>query len=143
MKRARAKLVRLQRLERLRAIAKHDAAQRAASAEDVFARIVALDSQTHALARRYETREECRDGDSLRQLGQFVSALRGLGVETARQIETARSDADARQVELAQAERRRSVVDERAQDLRRSLSRPAVAEPGAARRPTGTLLDLP
>ncbi len=137
----RRKLARLQRLERIRSIAKHDAAQRSAQAEDVFARIVALDQQTHALARRYETRAECRDADSLRQLGGFVSALRSMGHETARQIETARSDADARQLELAQAERRRAAVDDRARDARRALEKAPANAPAGAKRSIGTLLD--
>lgn len=141
MKQARRKLARLQRLERIRAIAKHDAAERAARAEDVFARIVALDAQTHALARRYETRGQCRDGASLRQLGGFVSALRSLGDETARQIATARSDADARQRALAQAERRRSAVEERAIDTRRNLNKRPSSSAIAGRKRTGTLLD--
>lgn len=137
----RRKLARLHRLARIRSIARHDAAARAAQAEDVFARIVALDGQTNALARRYETREQCRDADSLRQLDTFVSALRTMGVETARQIETARSDADNRQAELARAERRRTVVAERARDMRQMLERRSVAVPSGSSRRFGTLLD--
>jgi hypothetical protein len=83
----------------------------------------------------------CHDGGSLRQLGGFVAALRRLGDETGRQIEAARSDADARQVELAHAERRRSAVDERAQQAQRRLDRPPANLPTAGRRPTGTVLD--
>jgi hypothetical protein len=141
VKQARKKLARLHRLERIRAIAKHDAAERAAKAEDVFARIVALDAQTHALARRYETRGDCRDGASLRQLGGFVSALRSLGDETARQIDTARCDADARQRELAQAERRRSAVEDRALHARRMLEKRPANLPVVGRQRTGTVLD--
>jgi hypothetical protein len=141
MKQHQRKLARLQRLARIRAVARQEAATRAAQAEDVFARIVALDEQTHALARRYETRGECRDADSLRQLGSFVSALRTLAGETSRQIETARSDADARQADLAQAERRRSVIEDRAQDLRRTLERRQANAVTPAARTFGTLLD--
>jgi hypothetical protein len=141
MKEGRRKLARLQRLARVRAVARHDAAARAAQAEDVFARIVALDGQTNALARRYETRGQCRDAGSLRQLDSFVSALRAMGTETSRQIETARSDADARQTELAHAERRRTVVEDRAQILRAALERrPAAVSPAVTRR-FGTDLD--
>lgn len=141
MKQHQRKLARLQRLARIRAVARQEAATRAAQAEDVFARIVALDEQTHALARRYETRSECRDAESLRQLGSFVSALRTLAGETSRQIETARSDADARQADLAQAERRRSVIEDRAQDLRRTLEKRQANAVTPAARTFGTLLD--
>ena len=141
MKQHQRKLARLQRLARIRAVARQEAATRAAQTEDVFARIVTLDEQTHALARRYETRGECRDADSLRQLGSFVSALRILAGETSRQIETARSDADARQADLAQAERRRAVIEDRAQDLRRMLERRQANATPTAARPSGTLLD--
>lgn len=137
---ARRKLARLQRLARVREVARREAASRAAEAEDVFARIVALDGQTHALARRYEVRGECRDADSLRQLDSFVSGLRAISAETARQIETARSDADARQADLASADRRKSVVEDRARDVRRSLERRATTTFSAARR-SGTVLD--
>ena len=141
MKAQQRKLARLLRLERVRALAKRDAAERAARAEDVFARIVALDRQTHALARRYETRTQCRDASSLRELGGFVSALRAMGEDTARQIETARSDADARQRDLAQAERRRTAVEDRAREVRRQVERIPAAPFGCARRPSGTVLD--
>ncbi|MCB2049257.1 MAG: hypothetical protein KDE32_13685 [Novosphingobium sp.] len=141
MKAQQRKLARLQRLARIRDVARHEAATRAAEAEDVFARIVALDGQTNALARRYEVRGECHDAQSLRQLDAFVSGLRALGTETARQIETARHDADARQVDLAEAERRRTVVEDRAQALRRTLERQvSFSVPDSARK-FGTLLD--
>jgi hypothetical protein len=141
VKQERRKLARLQRLARIRAVARHEAAGRAAQAEDAFARIVALDGQTNALARRYETREQCRDAQSLRQLDSFVAGLRAISADTARQMETARSDADARQAELAWAERHRTVVEDRARDVRVALERRAFApEPTGARR-FGTLLD--
>ena len=65
MKAQQRKLARLQRLARIRDVARHEAATRAAEAEDVFARIVALDGQTNALARRYEVKTNAAqiDGD--------------------------------------------------------------------------------
>lgn len=141
MKAEKRKLARLQRLARIRAVARHEAASRAAQAEDVFARIVALDGQTNALARRYESRGQCRDAGSLRQLDSFVAGLRSLGAETSRQIETARSDADARQAELAWAERRRTVVEDRARDVRAALERRSAAPASGSARRFGTLLD--
>jgi hypothetical protein len=141
MKPEHRKLARLQRLARIRAIARHEAAGRAAQAEDVFARIVALDSQTNALARRYETRGHCRDAASLRQLDRFVAGLRTISADTARQMETARSDADARQAELAWAERRKTVVEDRARDVRTALERRSAAPAPAGSRRFGTLLD--
>jgi hypothetical protein len=141
MKPEQRKLARLQRLARIRAIARHEAAGRAAQAEDVFARIVALDSQTNALARRYETRGQCRDAASLRQLDAFVAGLRTISADTARQMETARSDADARQVELAWAERRKTVIEDRARDVRTALQRRSVTPASGSARRFGTLLD--
>ncbi len=141
MKPDQRKLARLQRLARIRAVARHEAAGRAAQAEDVFSRIVALDGQTNALARRYEMRGQCRDAGSLRQLDSFVSALRSISADTARQIETARSDADARQAELARAERRRTVVEDRARDLRAAMERRAAEAPSGTVRRFGTFLD--
>lgn len=141
MNKSRRKLARLQRLARVREVVRQEAATRAAEAEDLFARIVALDGQTNTLARRYEMRGDCRDAHSLRQLDAFVCGLRALSAETARQIDTARSDADARLADLAQAERRKSVVEDRARDVRRLLERrSAVAPTGIARR-SGTVLD--
>ena len=137
----RRKLARLQRLARIREVARHQAATRAAEAEDVFARVVALDGQTNALARRYEARSHCRDAQSLRQLDAFVSGLRAMSAETARQIETARSDADARQADLASAERRKSVVEDRVPDVRRMLERRPGRAAAVGTRRSGTVLD--
>ena len=141
MKPEQRKLARLQRLARIRAIARHEAAGRAAQAEDVFARIVALDGQTNALARRYETRGQCRDAASLRQLDSFVAGLRTISADTARQMETARSDADARQAELAWAERRKTMVEDRARDVRAALERRSSAPVSGSARRFGTELD--
>lgn len=141
MKPDKRKLARLQRLARVRAVARHDAAVRAAEAEDVFARIVALDGQTNALARRYERRGQCTDAGSLRQLDAFVAGLRSISADTARQMETARNDADARQADLATAERRKTVVEDRARDVRMALERRSAIAPSAASRRFGTDLD--
>ncbi|MCB2064163.1 MAG: hypothetical protein KDE25_12080 [Novosphingobium sp.] len=137
----RRKLARLQRLARIREVARHQAATRAAEAEDVFARVVALDGQTNALARRYEARGQCRDAHSLRQLDAFVSGLRAMSSETARQIESARSDADARQADLASAERRKTVVEDRARDVHRMLERRPGRTASVGARRSGTVLD--
>jgi hypothetical protein len=108
------RLVRLQRLEKVRAIAKQTAATAAAEAEGTLAQLQALAIRTGDLAAGYAGRNDARDGMSLQQLGRFADGLQGITRSTLADADRAKSIADTRQQELAAAERRRSAVAERA-----------------------------
>jgi hypothetical protein len=108
------RLMRLHRLERVRAIAKQAAATAAAEAEGTLAQLQALAARTGSLADDYAGRNDARDGMSLRQLGSFAGGLRGISQSTQADALRAKSIADSRQQELAAAERRRAAVEERA-----------------------------
>jgi hypothetical protein len=122
MKAERDKLKRLQRLEKIRAIAKQTAAGEAARAETTFAQLSLLASRTGALAAEYAARTDATTGAELRQLGKFTAGLQGICATTQADAKRAQAIADRRQQELAAAEKRRSAVEERASDQARQLA---------------------
>lgn len=108
------RLARLQRLEKVRAIAKQTAATAAAEAEGTLAQLQALAVRTGDMAADYAGRNDAKDGMSLQQLGRFADGLQGISRSTLADADRAKSIADNRQQELAAAERRRSAVAKRA-----------------------------
>lgn len=136
-----ARLKRLQRLEKVRAIAKQTAALEAARAEGTLAQLEALAQRTRRMADDYRGRTASRDGLELRQLGSFVAGLDGISLATAGDAATARRVADARQQELAQAERRRAAVDERAKQEERAIAQRQAPQALGAKRQVGTALE--
>ena len=105
MKAERSRLVRLQRLERVRAIARQTAASEAAQAEGALAQLEALAERTRRLAADYAGRNELLDGAALRQLLGFAGSLQGISASTASDAVQARQLADAKLATLAEAER--------------------------------------
>lgn len=108
------RLVRLHRLERVRAIAKQTAATAAAEAEGTLSQLEALAARTGGMANDYAARSDATDGASLHQIGRFAAGLQGITDSTLADAARARTIADSRQTELAAAERRRAAVEERA-----------------------------
>lgn len=122
MKAERAKLQRLQRLEKVRAIAKQTAITEAARAETTYAQLSALAARTGDLAADYAARTDAADGAALAGLRRFASGLQGIRATTQADAARAQAIADRRQIELASAERRRAAVEERAQDQARQIA---------------------
>lgn len=114
MKEERQRLTRLRRLEKIRAIAKQTAAAEAAQAESTLTQLRALSDRTRRLASEYASRREVGDGAALHQLGKFVGGLQALSRTTDGDALRAQSIADAKQRLLAEAERRRAAIEERA-----------------------------
>lgn len=141
MKAERARLLRLQRLEKVRALAKQAAAQEAAAAEGTLAQLEALAERTRRLAADYATRAEARDGAALQQLGRFAGGLQTIYTRTASDAEQARRIADGKMAELAVAERRRSIVEEHAVKKARSIANRGEAPALGARKGFGTGLE--
>ena len=141
----RRKLARLRRLERLRDIAKQSAAAEVARAEAILNQQELLAERTRALAEGYANLAGARDGAELRLLGHFSGVLRTIQVSTEADVVCSRNSADRKQGELAQAERRRAVVADRAELAVLALARLRAARghaaTGAARKPLGTDLD--
>ena len=96
MKAERARLVRLQRLERVRAIAKQTAASEAAQAQGTLAQLEALADRTYRMAEVYAARGEVTDGASLRHLGSFTDGLRGIAQNATIDAARARNIADSK-----------------------------------------------
>lgn len=132
---------RLQRLERVRAIAKQTAATAAAEAEGTLAQLQALAARTGSLAADYAGRNDAKDGMSLQQIGRFAGGLQGITQSTLADAGRARSIADARQQELAAAERRRAAVEERAIQEARDIAARRQAPVLSSRKAIGTDLE--
>lgn len=113
MKAERDKLKRLQRLERVRAIAKQTLASEAARAEGTFTRLSQLAERTGRLAQDYAARTDIADGAALREMNRFAAGLQGIRTATQADASRAQAIADQRQQELAMAERRRAAVEDR------------------------------
>lgn len=113
MKAERDKLKRLQRLERVRAIAKQTLATEAARAEGTYAQLNQLAVRTGQLAADYAARTDIADGADLRGMNRFAAGLQGIRAATQADADRAQTIADRRQQELAMAERRRAAVEDR------------------------------
>jgi hypothetical protein len=123
MKAELRRLVRLKRIERLRAIAKQAAAMQAAEAESTRRQLEGLAERARLLANDYAARNEANDAASLRQSGQFAEGLQRIARGTAGDADQARRMADAKLSVLAAAERKRAAVDDRIDAKARKLAR--------------------
>jgi hypothetical protein len=141
MKRERDRLKRMQRLERVRAIAKQTAVAEAAQAETVLAQLQALAEKTRVMAAEYAGRSTSPDGADLSQIGRFALGLQGISTNTANDAAGARRMADAKMIALSQAERRRAVVEDRAARQARVIAKGSDAPVLTARKGFGTTLD--
>lgn len=135
------KLTRLRRLEKIRALAKQQAAQQAAEAEGALSHLRRLESRTRAMADAYRDPAALADGQALRQHVLFTHGLAGIGAATSRDALAAQAAADALQQELALAERRRATVEDRAQASARAIAQRQSHPAAAARKPIGTVLE--
>ncbi|PNU04185.1 hypothetical protein [Novosphingobium guangzhouense] len=137
----RKKLARLNRLEKLRAIAKQTAATEAAQAESTLAQLKNLSERTRRLATDYAARRDASDGGALHQVGRFVSGLQSLSSTTDGNALRAQSIADAKQQALVEAERRRAAIEDRAAAQARVVASKAQVPALGGKRSTGTDLD--
>jgi hypothetical protein len=135
------KLARLNRLEKLRAIAKQTAAAEAAQAESTLTQLRSLSDRTRRLAGDYSARRDAGDGAALLQVGRFVSGLQSLSRTTDGDALRARSIADAKQQALAEAERRRAAIEDRATAQARHIAAKAQQPALGAKRASGTELE--
>ncbi len=138
MNKDRAQLKRLQRLARVREIAKREAVAQAAEAESTLAQLNRLSDHVGRLAGQYTAAPGGSDGHSLRQQHLFITELSGLGARTTEDAARARDAADARQADLAGAERRYSVVSDHSARIQRALSGTGSDPALCARRGFGT-----
>ncbi len=136
-----ARVRRLVRLEKVRALAKQCAAREAAQAEGTLTQLEALAARTGAMVHEYRGRTGNSDGLELRQRGSFVSGLGGITAATLGDAVQARAVADHKQQELAQAERRRAAVEDRAKAGTRALAQRLVQPVLGGRRAVGTDLE--
>ena len=141
MRSEQRKLTRLRRLEKIRALAKQQAAQQAAEAEGNLAHLSSLAARTCAMADGYRDLRAIGDGQALRQQAQFTLGLAGITQATSRDAASAQAMADLRQQELALAERRRAAVEDRAAAGERALAQRGSHPASTARKQIGTGLE--
>lgn len=134
----RARLLRLKRLEKIRAIAKQTAAREAAEAESTLSQLRALSDRTGRLVADYSARRGSHDGAALRQLAGFVDGLGAISRNTRSDATRAEAIADAKLRMLAEAERRRSAVEERARLQERMMARGREMPALGSRKQNGT-----
>ncbi len=137
----RQRLARLRRLERVREIARQKAASEAAQAEGTLAQLQALATRTRQMAEDYAGRRDARDGAALHQVGRFVTGLQQLSRTTEGDTRRAHAIAEAKQRALAEAERRRAAIEERAALQERMIAKRSVSPVLGARRASGTELE--
>jgi hypothetical protein len=137
----RARLLRLRRLEKIRAIAKQTAARDAAAAESTLGQLRALSERTSRLADDYAARRGSEDGAALRQLSGFVEGLGTLSNKTRADASRAEAIADAKLRILAEAERRRAAVEDRARAQAQLIARGAQVPVLGSSKPNGTGLE--
>jgi len=141
VKEERKRLARLKRLEKIRAIAKQTAALESAQAESTLTQLRALSDRTRQMASDYASRREMTDGGSLHQVGRFVSGLQALTKTTDGDAMRAQSIADAKQRLLAEAERRRAAIEERALLQERMIAKAGQTPALGSRKGSGTDLE--
>lgn len=137
----RKRLGRLQRLEKVRAIAKQAAAAEAAQAEGTLTQLLALAERTGQLVDDYAARRDMTDGRALREMIAFREGLVGVSRSTLADAARARALADAKLLQLSEAERRRQAVEERARAEARALVSYRQQPPLTARKQLGTELE--
>lgn len=143
MKAERAKLARLQRLERIRDIARRNALVEAGLAEGTLAQLQGLAERTARMSLDYAARSDAQDAAALQQLHQFVRGLDEVTNGTRADMERARAIADAKAREAAEAERRRAAVEDRVEAQSQLIARKTAANTVAltAKKAFGTNLE--
>ena len=106
----RAKVARLKRIERLRAIEHRVKIGEAALAEAALAGAGALADRTGRLAASYRGRAEAGDGATLARLQHFTAGLLALHAGTSAGVASARDRADTARQAAAAAEKRVEAV---------------------------------
>lgn len=135
------RLLRLQRLEKVRDVAKQAAAREASEAESTLVQLEALAARTGQMLGDYGMRAGSTDGAALQNLSRFRQGLASVGDATRADADKARRLADAKLTLLAEAERSRQAAEDRARNEAAALAQRDVHAPQAARRSLGTGLE--
>jgi hypothetical protein len=140
MKAERARLARLQRLEKMRAIARQTALAEAGRAEARLAHLEQLGRRTAALIADYGTRADAECAGDLVRQRHYLGELERMVTTNRADIARAREAADTRSAEAAAAERRRAAVEERVEATAQSIARRAAMTglPLGGRKPSSS-----
>jgi len=128
MQAERQRIARLHRLERVRAIARQNALVEAARAEGTLAQLATLAERTRLLAEDYARRDDSTNASDLAGVMRFAEGMQGITRNAAAEAHGARSHADRKARDVAEAERRRAAVEDRAAREARALARREYAQ---------------
>lgn len=123
MKAERQRLGRLQRLEKLRDIARHNALAESGKAETRLASLELLQQRTNTLITGYALRIDAQCGADLVRQRIYLGELQRMVGRNETDVSRARDQADARAAEAAAAERSRAAVEARAQASAEAIAR--------------------
>lgn len=123
MKSEKQRLARLRKLEKVRAIARQNALADAARAEGALSHMTALARRTRLLADDYARRADAANAADLARLLMFASGMQTIIRTAETQADNARNAADLHARAVAEAERRRAAVQDRADQAARDLAR--------------------
>lgn len=135
------RLMRLQRLETVRGIAKLAAARESAEAESTLTQLELLAARTGRLVADYAGRADAATGLQLRQLSLFRESLDGVSRSAKADAGRAKANADLKMARLAEAERSRQAVEDRAKGEAQAIAQRLQDMPLGARRGFGTTLE--
>ena len=128
MSRKSLSFARLERLMRVREVARLTALERVSTAEQAFARLSGVAGRSNALAADYAARLNVRDAASLQNLRAYHSEVAQLSFDAARNLMAARQAADAEQVLLARAGRSCDLVEKRLTADRNAAAKAKIAD---------------
>lgn len=123
MKSEKQRLARLRKLEKVRAIARQTALAEAALAEGALTHMAALAQRTRLLADHYARRDDAATAADLARSLTFAGGMQTIIRTAETQADNARNAADLRARAVAEAERRRAAVQDRADRAARDLAR--------------------
>jgi hypothetical protein len=122
-----ARLTRLRRIERIRAVSKEMTLAEAAQAESTLNQLETLATRTRAMAEGYARRDDPEDAHQLSSILTFSQSLQSISDKVAADIIAAKAYADRLGQDVTAAERRRATAQDRANQHEAAMSRSAAA----------------
>ena len=123
MKAERKRLARLRKLERLREMARQSALAEAAIAESALSQIASLADRSRRIADDYSRRNDAASAHQLGQTLRFAAGMQHVIRSADAEAANARGTADRAARDVAEAERRRAAVQDRADRAASDLTR--------------------
>jgi hypothetical protein len=122
-----ARLTRLRRIEKVRAVAKEMKLAESARAESTLSQLETLATRTRAMADGYARRADPEDAQQLSSILTFSQSLQSISDKVSADVIAAKAYADRLGQDVTAAERRRATAQDRANQHQAAMSRSAAA----------------